>query len=207
MSAFNQKQGTKALYQIQRCVYTKLHSTQRLRVELAKGLKPRGQGTRFLMELGSWGKETNFSSRRRKCLEIPLLHTPSSGCCASLLLFSQLHCFFRPIKELTDWKLQTEHFTLTTAVNNNHGCFTYRNFKTEVQLFYYKMKAHCPFHEGISTANKPLAQNNPSSFTPSFNLNPGHYWHAKVWVFLPPWGLDEENHTSLPFFPLDHLCL
>lgn len=39
MSTFNQKQGKKALYQIQRCAYTKLHSAWSPGVELAKGLK------------------------------------------------------------------------------------------------------------------------------------------------------------------------
>lgn len=102
MSAFNQKQGKKALYQIQRCAYTELYSTWSPGVELAMRLKPRDQGIKFLMELGSRGKGINFSRRRRECLEIPLLHAPSRGCYASLFLFSPLHCFFRPVKEWTD---------------------------------------------------------------------------------------------------------
>lgn len=93
ISAFNQKLAKKAQYQIQRCAYTKPHSTWSSGLELAKGLKPRGQGIKFVTELEPWGQGINFSRRRRKCPEIPLPHAPGRGFCSSpffpTLLFFQ----------------------------------------------------------------------------------------------------------------------
>lgn len=151
MSAFNEKQGKETLYQIQRCGYTKFHSTW----SPGADLKPQGLGIKFLMELGSQGKGINFWKRRRRCLEIP----PCMLQADAVPLFPFFpHCIFFQANK------SSEHFSLAMLVVLHKELL-------ELKCTYFTINkiVLCRFHEGISTANKPFAQNNHSSFTPGFN--------------------------------------